>query len=463
MPAVESLTVADANKRDGLPQLGTTRGRTSHQSAWHDAIAATALFVAVILAYYKTTILTKPLSYLGTLNSVDALFNPSLIQHVVAINHDPSGYGTYFPIGHFAESVFASGHLPLWNHLNGCGFPILGAISTQIFSVFHLFSLFTTVHGYDLLLVAKTVAAVLSAYLLARLLKLSIASSCFVALAMAFAPRMLVNNNICTVECWYPLIATAFVWLSRNPTFMRSAGAGAICAFCLANMQPEECFFGVVFSSVFAASLMILCPTQESSSIKQRVFTALRSLLLTGGFAAMFAAPIVLPFLELMKNAHLYKEAHAHARDFNPSLTHIGQYISSLMFGPSKGANWSHPSLLFAGTTATALILLSFCRRTRLTICITASWLLSGFFLLRPVWSMGTIKPLCYLAPAHGSVSILLFAVMLAGVGLDRLLYSSKRERKSILRYGALLICGIFLLATVFAFGEQIRLNGSEN
>ncbi len=461
MSATE-LTRATERGEDA-PNIGTTDGSVKNEKRWYDAAAAAVLFIAVTLAYFKTTILGKPLSYLGNLNSVDALYNPSLTQHSVAINHDPSGYGTYFPVGHFVESIYASAQLPLWNNLNGCGFPILGAISTQIFSVFHLLSLFSSAHGYDLLLVAKSVVAVLSTYLLARLLRLSIASSCFVALAMAFAPRMLVNNNICTVESWYPLIGAAFVWLARNPSFFRAASTGAVCAFVLANMQPEECFFGVVFSSILSASRMILCPTRESDSMKQRIMTALRSLVLAGAFAALFAAPIVLPFLELMKNAHLYKEAHSHARDFNPSLVHIGQYVSALMFGPAKAANWSHPSLLFAGTTATLLILFSFYQRTRFTMCIAGTWLLSGFFLLRPVWSMGTIKPLCFLAPAHGSVSVLMLAIMLAGIGLDKVLHAPKPERIKLLKYGALFASILFLTATAFSFFEVVRQNTSSN
>src|SRR5262249_45992579 len=114
-------------------------------------------------------------------------------------------------------------------------------------------------------------------------------------------------------------------WLARHPSALRAALTGVVCAVMAFSAHPETIFFAVVFAALLAyfsivfSAIMDAAPQHFAS--KKPVFDfflragiaklkALGYLALTAAVSLVVALPLVLPFLEFMRNSHLYKESY---------------------------------------------------------------------------------------------------------------------------------------------------------
>ena len=117
-------------------KAGPLPERSKHVGTW---IALLSVLLSFAVFFHKSVFLGRPLTRLGVLPHIDALYNPGLKQAVIDIGRDPTGYLMFFPNGHFVDSMWWHLVPPLWNPLIACGYPLLGDPQSYILPSLRLF------------------------------------------------------------------------------------------------------------------------------------------------------------------------------------------------------------------------------------------------------------------------------------------------------------------------------------
>jgi hypothetical protein len=420
-----------------------------------DWFAAAILVALVCLFFYKTVFLGQSVSKPGLLYSVDAIFNPALKQHMLPFLNDPSGYLLFFPVGNFAEKWFRSGVVPLWNPLDGCGYPLIGDIQSHLFSAVHLLSFYGSPRGYDLLIVWQSVIAAVATYCLARCFGLSAAASCLAALGFALSPRVLKVADLANGECLYPVLALAFACLARTPTATRAAFVGVLCAVCVATMHPEPCFFAITFGALLFLTMAAIEPGESGSPVQHRLLHAFKLLSLAATVAICLSAPVLLPFFEFFGNASFYKAVHA-TRVVVTAASHAGysllDYLRGLITGRADDG-------LFMGTVAALFLLPGLVYQTRRTAAIALVWLIAVAVSMPVGWlaELLALKPLSYVALRYCLPEVVLFGALVAAAGFHSILDQSRQSRQ---QKWPVLLCSIILVSAALAVFTWQKLGG---
>ena len=383
----------------------------------------TLLAILVVLSglaafFYKSVFLGKPIAKLGVLPSIDAMFNPALKKAILDFS-DPSGYLIFFPNGHFEDSCWAKLVQPLWNPLVACGYPLVGDPQSLIFSPAHLLALFSTPQMYNAGLLIEIALGGIGMVLLCRFYKFSFPASIFSAIAYVLSPRILVQIDIGGNECFFPWIFLAFAWLADSPSLLRASITGAACALLAFSAHPETVFFAVLFAAMlcfasiaFSPVRQQMSPSQALSLVFKAIPRALVYLLLAALVSLAVAAPLIVPFIEFMKNAYLYKDEAGAAVTFSSWSDFLGGFYAGL----GKEA-------FFIGAIAALLAPLGLLVKSRLAWALTFTLLLGMMICLPvgPIAKLLSLKPICYINTYYGFPEILLLLALLAGLALDSL------------------------------------------
>lgn len=376
------------------------------------------VFVLTTLAafFYKSVFLGKSLAKLGLLPHIDALLNPDLKQAIIDIGRDPSGYLIFFPNGHFEDSMWSRFVIPLWNPLIGCGFPLMGDPQAFLHSPAHLLRLFSSPETYSLGLLLEIALGGIGMVLLCRFHSLSLAASIFAALAFVLSPRILVQIDIGGNECFFPFVFLGFSWLAARPSLVRAALVGALCALMAFAAHPETCFFAVLFAAALSFFTMTFKRSGGEKAFGEQLglilkdgFCALGYLLLSALVSFCVAAPLIFPFAEFMREAHIYKDASV-------SISRVGLPEFFDGFLANSGAE-----PFFIGAVAALFVPLGLIgpRSKALPFSLT---LIGGMMLCLPdgpILQLLSQKPFSYVATLYGIPDILLLMCLLAAMGFD--------------------------------------------
>lgn len=379
-------------------------------------IALLSVLIAFAAFFNKSLFLGKSLARLADLTRIDALFNPTLKQAVVDLGRDPSGILIFFPNAHFEDSMWWRLVAPLWNPLVACGYPLLGDPQSLLYSPSHFLRMFSGSETYSLGLLLQMPIGAIGMVLLARYFSLSCAASALAALAYELSPRVLLHTDLCLNDFLFPWVFLAFAWLARKPSLVRASATGVLCAAVAGASHPETGFFVILFAAIFSLFSMALAEVDQQASLKERSGKAFREGVKAVGFLVVtaivticIASPLVVPFLEFMQNATIYKDANSSIATLSWQDFLAGVY-----------ADYAHEPAFF-GAAAALLMPLGLLSKRRLLwpLVITVTIGLIVCLPQGPLLHLLSQKPLSYVATLYGVADIMLLLALLAGLGLD--------------------------------------------
>jgi hypothetical protein len=288
------------------------------RASWRDFLAVLVLLLLLSGIFYKTIFLGVPVSRIALLAHWDSFFDDQL--HGQNMLLDPTTLLLYIPMYFLVGNIWRSGVLPLWNPMSGCGSPIVGDIESNIFSPWKLlFAAYPALKTYNLILVGEVGGALLGTYLLARILSLPRIAAVYAAITFSLCPDILYSLELTNgpAACFFPLVSVAFVLLARRINALTVAiAAGASCVLIFSG-HPESAFFGIVSAVLLAVSLRLFgvfepdSPRQSLSELvaarTKNLFKLACGIVVVGLFTFAFCAPVLLPFVEFLRNSECYK------------------------------------------------------------------------------------------------------------------------------------------------------------
>jgi len=235
-----------------------------------------------------------------------------------------------------------AGEAPLWAHEVGAGQPLLGNAQSAPFAPLHLVAIgLPPLRALTLAAALQTLLALLLMHALLRALGGGEAGAALAAVAYALSSYLVAWSYypIGMAACWVPGVLLGLVALSRGE---RGALAGLVaCGLGLAlSGHPETLAHTAIASAVTLAALLA-----RPGAISRRRF--LGRLALATLLTALFAAPVLLPFLEVVPESERWASiAHGGGRfpapEWRPRELRV--LIDPLAFGSSRDDNWQGPS-----------------------------------------------------------------------------------------------------------------------
>lgn len=385
------------------------------------------LVVSALTAFFhKSIFLGRTIGKLGLLGEIDALFNPALKNAVLSFR-DPSGYLIFFPNGFFEEHFWSKFVVPLWNPYVACGYPLLGDPQSFIHSFEHFLGLYSSPEAYNYGLLLEILSGGIGMLMLGRFIKLSMAARVLSALAYVLSPRILVQVDISGLECFFPWIFLVFLWLAKRPSYLKAALAGLFSALCAYATHPESIFLAVLSAALLAFLKITFDGKPEANSSFETGKVSLRhffktlsrntgaafAYLLVSAFVALLTAlPLILPFLQYMCQAAIYKDGHS-----------AGVYSFSQFLLGFYGNIGHEPNFIGAVAAVLAPLGLISQRDRSLVLSLALTLGLASLIAMPPLALLPIFeqKPFSYLATSYIIPDVLLLLSVLSGLGLDEL------------------------------------------
>ena len=421
---------------------------------WPSALIL-AIFSAVTLGQFWPALRgTASLSKLQQLAEWDSLFAAQRTGQSMLM--DPSLVYLMLPYYWLKANLIKIGQVPLWNPYSGLGCPLAADPQALAFSPLHLPLLLNPqLAGYSQVLVLEILLLGGSTYGLARSVGLSRIASTFALVAIAFCPYErwyleLLGNGFCFV----PLVFWLILRLDQPPAATRSnlnsssssssnlnsttitnsitpgkiwiTGLG--CALMVLSAHPELSFFSIGMASL-ALVAKVIADKLIFAKDKALRWQALAALLAAGAIAFLIAAPMLVPFLEYLRQSDSYKFGSG-----APAVVRWQTWFFNLL---QPGFGGASPTL---GPCAIILLPLALQpRKNRTLISVLFALLIFGLLITGKIFPFDFLlgrPPLSYLVVNYAFPSILLITAILAACGLDAALDSIKKEGEDDLASG---------------------------
>ena len=307
------------------------------------------LFYALTLAYFW-----KPLTGAYVNVATDVLqfvppwsaYAPATLSKITASNYEQQD--VVFQIAPWFAQVRASwlsGHVPLWNDLAGCGYPLAANMQSEAFGPLRLLAMPLELgHALSAEAAMKVLVALTGMFLFCRR-RWELVPSLAGAIAFGFGTAVItwVHFPASSVCILLPLVMLQLDLLAESCTFGRFAFAAALGPAAFFGGHPETAAHLAFFGALYALWL-------------RRDWRWLRTLAGVAGVAIVLSAPLLAPFLESMHKTSRYQQlelrAHGGATAYSdlPTLTPM---IQPRFFGtrpePIRGPAVSETVDGFAG------------------------------------------------------------------------------------------------------------------
>ncbi len=400
-----------------------------------------------------------------------------------------------FPTYRFAAAQLSQWTLPLWNpHLYG-GAPFISDIQAGFLYPPNL-ALFLLNPGFDYptmqwLSIGHLYWAGLGLYVLVRTLQpggimISRPGALFGAVAFEFSDPLLLhlgNLNLIAVLSWLPWILAAFHLALTRRQSAWAAVAGIL--FAMANYAghaPSTVYIGLAvgvyglgwWGSRWTGGEAAKAEDSELVGVEPRTahspISNLRSLLfhfvITIGLAALLSAPILLPALELTQFTERSDFVYQDTVAFSLAPTQAIGLITPGFFGRGPALHWSlwdRVELPYAGVATLLLAmggLLMVGQRVRRDLWLWALLALFGFLTALGIYAIfhGWLTLVVpgfdqFRAPARALILWTLGLAVLGAAGVDaaagwgsnRVSDSAYSRYSRVLKWGGLLLAGIFV------------------
>lgn len=397
----------------------------SHFVRRHAEILCVFLVGSLVLLFFvKTIACGLPVSRLFMLADRDLLFS-QFHQNGAFARVDQSVYlltaPNVFTIAHYWRDLV----VPLWSPYVGLGVPLIGDQQSCIFSPWRMLaSLSPTVGYYNFQLFLQLVFGAIGGFLLGRLMGLGRLASILLALGFELSPFSLRYLELMggPVYTAYPWLLLSFLWAAKHTTPLRVCVAGAAVALAVFSGHALIALTGTMACSL-CFLLFSVFVYGDNQAIPGRFSKAFLSLCAIGIFTLLFAAPVILPFLECLQNSFCYKfetEQHwASPLAIPYFLMHAGS------------GDWSS----FLGCLTVPLIVCGFFstgqdRSKFLSIFAVAffmSFFVCGFGPLAPLINL---TPIRFISGTYFAFAVLFFCGIAAAFGVDQIAKTGFGERK---------------------------------
>jgi Bacterial membrane protein YfhO len=370
-----------------------------------DVPAIVAICALVLIVFAKTIFRGVSISRFYLVTHWDSLL--SQFRCGIPMQVDPSAQLESIPNYTQAANLFHAGGFPLWNHLNTFGAPLIADMQATVLSPLRLvFDIWPNNYTYNLQLITQVLVCAIGTYFLARLMGALRLPSVLAACAFAFCPFMLWNLELQSGVGYvlYPLVLWLMGRAGRNRRVSDAIWAGIGCGATILTGHPEPSFFAGMFGTILMAMLCVPA-------------AGYRTFFLLLGVAAMTAfcidAPVLLPFVEFLRNGDCYKFG------VTESLSLSWQAVAYNLLAP--GAAGASPYL---GVLAVSFVPVAFGgKQLRAAMQMSALAVLAlipavNFF---PFSLLCKVPPFSYLITVYFLPLLLLSLSVLAALGLSRL------------------------------------------
>lgn len=237
------------------------------------------------------------------------------------------------PWAHQVRQAWLSGHVPLWNALAGCGYPLLANAQSAAFSPLRILALpLPLAYAMTAEAAMKILVALSFTFLYCRR-RYSALPSTIAAIAYGFGPFVVAWLHFAqsTAACFLPAVIYQIDLLAERrtyPRFAMTAVIGAMTVFC---GHPETAVHILLFAVAYVLWIALV----------ERKRDFLPSLAGAGAVAVLLALPLIVPFAENVRQSTRFEEkkASGSAMPFSdaPSLALL---VQPRLYGTRPGNPW---------------------------------------------------------------------------------------------------------------------------
>lgn len=416
-----------------------------------DLVCVSLLTLAVIIVFFNTIFFGADISRIGTVAHRDTLFGRFAKGNVDRM--DTSIYQEHGPNYFLTEKIVSRGVMPFWNPYSGLGMDLWGDAQALVLSPLTWINApFFSSRAYSLTMVLTILLAAWGAYGLARVLRLSAYAALFTALVVTFNPYLLYMNEWTRGHIhasMLPFLGFALMWRRGDGLSVLLAALGCSASVISGHAVP-------VFYSIFLASLLYLTLNIFAPQKPRHVLSLVRNYLAAGLLCFLFSAPLVVPFLFVVKNSDCFKADipniyyTVRATALLPSFFFPFQGAGSPYFGPSAIL------LLLSG------FFLSFKNKAIMwSVASVAIFTLAMMIRLGPFDWIGSLPYINWFMPIYALPYLCLLMAILIGCAFDGLAEQKKFGKPLILVsvFAALALSFPFIFQSFDVSPKFTRLN----
>ena len=237
------------------------------------------------------------------------------------------------PWAHQVREAWKSGHVPLWNALAGCGYPLLANAQSAAFSPLRILALPLPLgHAMTAEAAMKMLVALTFTFLYCRRRYDALPSS-IAAIAYGFGPFVVAWLHFAqsTAACFLPAVLYQIDLLVERRTYARfvtTAAIGATVVFC---GHPETAIHILLFAIAYVLWIVIV----------ERRRDFLPALLGAGAAAVLLALPMIVPFAENVRNSTRFEDMKSAGGDMPFSdATSLALLAQPRLYGTRPGNPW---------------------------------------------------------------------------------------------------------------------------
>ncbi|HSY51921.1 MAG TPA: YfhO family protein [Thermoanaerobaculia bacterium] len=237
------------------------------------------------------------------------------------------------PWAHQVREAWRSGHVPLWNALAGCGYPLLANAQSAALSPLRILALPLPL-GFAMMAEAATkiLVALTFTFLYCRRRYGTLPSS-IAAIAYGFGPFVVAWLHFAqsTAACFLPAVLYQIDLLSESRTqarFMTTAALGAAVVFC---GHPETAVHILLFAMAYVLWIVLV--------EKRRDF--LVALAGAGAVAVLLSLPLIVPFAENVRESTRFESQKAASSEMPYSdARSLALLVQPRLYGTRPGNPW---------------------------------------------------------------------------------------------------------------------------
>lgn len=354
------------------------------------------------------------------------------------LSDDPSAALEHIPNELYSQNNGAVA-APLWNDLSGAGRPFAGEFQTLNWSSYRRWFPFSDWQLYNLGIFIRLLLAGIACYFVSRRLGNSGLSSFVAGTAFMLCPRLLRWVELCNNYFAFPVLLLCFLWVGSKPSILRAVLCSAIVAAFAYETHPETFACAVV-----AGSIISLDDYFRNSFKRQRSFFAaiadwFRWQSLIAILSLLLTAPLILPFLEFVRNSASYK--------FDTDVVAFipwADYIANMVL-PLGTMHY------YLGAVLGLLIFPGLAKFFRERKTLALSFFAAALFCVRPgiFETLFSHKPFIFVLPEYPLGTLALLQACIAAAGLDSLANNRKLASRFKPNWWVLVPCSIGLLVVL--------------
>ena len=419
--AIDSKEPSDVPDTSSAPFIRNDGG-----SKWCiDALGLGCIIAAALV------VLTPALLHGKSLGPYDWLSSYGVLQQPAMSIHDPfSGdqITQMIPWSTLAWNQIHHGYLPLWNPYSALGMPLAFNWQSAAFSLPALISyLFPSHLVYTIQILVTLLLAGTGAYFLARILRLGMMACVFVGIAFELSGPFMVwlGWPISSVFSWSGWLFGSILLIFRGQNrFIGVALFSIAFAFAVYAGQPDALILLIFVLVVFI--LVLLVHSLLKSKDMMRSVWVIIDLAIAWAVGAALAAPLLLPGLQLIGGSIRAESGSAlNSQRAIPTGDFLHQLLQGLVGSPIY-LNHQYVGVI---PIVLALVAVVVCIRKPevLAFAVIAVFSFSLTYLQPVISSLNSLPGLHSVRFPRAIAFLALAIIVLAGIGLNLLVYSSKK------------------------------------